>query len=213
MNPPVILLHGLYHTRLSMRKMARRLNKTGRKTHNIGYPSTRFPLEDLAEMVRHQIFIKAGHGPFDFVTHSMGGIVLRQIASTDPEMVHRAVMLAPPNQGAVLVNRFRHMAIARFVMGPAGQQLAMDIDSKPHQLGPLPFPAGIIAGTRPDNPLSHLFIPPPEDGRVSVRNTRIDGMAGHMTVAHGHFYIMQKDEVIQQTIHFLDHGEFQNNKK
>ena len=178
MKPAVILLHGLRHTPLSMRRIERAFSKAGRSVHNIGYPSGRTTVEGLAGLVWTRIAARAGNdGPFDFVTHSLGSILLRAISRSRPGAVNRAVMLGPPNQGSELVDRLIRFPPARVVMGPAGQQLGVEADSVPNMLGPVDFCLGVIAGNRPDNPFSHFFIPGPEDGRVSVARTRVDGMA------------------------------------
>lgn len=214
MMTPVVLLHGLRHTSLSMRKMARELGRSGREVFNLGYPSGSSTVEGLAELVSGRIADQFGHDqPLDFITHSLGSIILRQISRTHFDHVQRAVMLGPPNQGSELVDQFERFASARLVMGPAGQQLGISEESLPNCLGPVEFEAGVIAGSKPDNPFARWFVPGPEDGRVSVARTRVEGMADHIIVPYGHFYLMQVDDVIHQTIHFLDHGRFKQDRQ
>lgn len=209
MNPPVILLHGLRHTRLSMVRMQRFFKSAGSEVFNLGYPSGRAPLDKLAELVLGRIRERyQGQIPLDFVTHSMGSILLRWIAKDQPGWVRRAVMLAPPNHGSELVDRLVHLGPARAVMGPAGRQLGIAGNSIPNRLGPVDFCLGVIAGSRPDNPFSRFFVPGPEDGRVSVASTRVDGMVEQLVVPYGHFFLMQKADVIRQAFHFLEHGHF-----
>lgn len=207
--PPVVLLHGLRHTALSMRKIERALDEADRTTLNIGYPSARYPIEKLAVMVRERMCSHFDTGRWDFAAHSMGCILVRLIARDHPGMLRRGVMLAPPNQGSELVDRFIRCPPARWIMGPAGRSLGVAPDSIPNTLGPAGFEAGIIAGSKPDNPFSRFFIDGMEDGRVSVERTYLDGMTDHMVVPHGHFFIMRKKDVVHQTLHFLEHGHFQ----
>lgn len=193
-----------------MRHIARALDSAGRSTLNLGYPSGQHTLNVLAAGILENIRNRFGdtHHTFDFVGHSMGCILTRIIARSRPGMVRRAVMLAPPNRGSELVDRFIGCPPARWVMGPAGRALGAAPDSIPNSLGPPDFQTGIISGNKPDNPLSRFFIPGPEDGRVSVARTRLEGMADHLVVPHGHFFIMHKQDVIAQTVYFLENGCF-----
>ncbi len=209
MNPAVILLHGLRHTRWSMRKMEGALTDAGRRVFNLGYPSGQAPVDDLAKLIWTTAVDRFGdERVFDFVTHSLGSIILRQIAIDHPGVVRRAVMLAPPNNGSELVDAFQRFALARWIMGPAGQQLGVTDNSLPQRLGPVDFCLGIIAGIKPDNPISRYFIPGDEDGRVSLESTKVDGYRELKIVPYGHFYLMRVDEVIRQTVHFLENGSF-----
>src|SRR5688572_9683200 len=123
--PPIVLLHGLGRTRWSLWPVAREATRRGRTVHNLGYPSRRAPIEELADDVGRRMRELAGDGAVDVVTHSMGGIVLRAAAASGavpPPIVHRVVMLAPPNHGSELADRLKDYRIYRFALGPAGQQ-------------------------------------------------------------------------------------------
>jgi hypothetical protein len=72
-----------------------------------------------------------------FVTHSMGGILLRYyLEDHNLERLGRVVMLAPPNQGSEVVDNLRDVPGYKEILGPAGIQLGTDEDSIPSQLGP-----------------------------------------------------------------------------
>jgi hypothetical protein len=117
-------------------------------------------------------------------------------------------MLAPPNHGAVLANIFGQFRFFKWILGPAGTQLSTAPDSIPNQLGPAEFEVGIIAGIRSFNPVFSHLIPGPDDGRVAVESTKLDGMTDFLVVPSVHPLIMNDRGVIQQTIHFLVHGYF-----
>jgi pimeloyl-ACP methyl ester carboxylesterase len=144
-----------------------------------------------------------------FVTHSMGGILVRYYLArhTVPEL-GRVVMLAPPNQGSEVVDRFSKMPGYETVNGPAGYQLGTAPDSVPNSLGPVTYPVGVIAGTESVNLLLSSALPDPDDGKVSVERTRVEGMADFITVEASHPFIMRDDEAIRQALFFLQVGHF-----
>ena len=95
----VVLLHGLGRTRLSMAYAAFDLSRRGWRVLNVGYPSRRLDLNSLAEHVGERIDRKLGgdRQPLNFLTHSMGGIVLRTaVARGTVAIPNRVVMLSPP---------------------------------------------------------------------------------------------------------------------
>ncbi len=209
MNHPTILLHGLGLTRRSMQPLAGHLAARGFQTLNLDYPSRKFPLETLAGHVWADIQTHFGSTPppLNFVTHSMGGIVVRVLARDFPVQIARAVMLAPPNQGSEWAD-FVPRAVLGRVMGPAGLQVGTSPDSIPNRLGAVNFPLGVIAGSFPDNPLAPFIIPGPNDGRVSVARTKVAGMADHVTFPAGHFFLRYLPGVVRQVIGILETGRF-----
>ena len=75
-------------------------------------------------------------------------------------------------------------------------------------LPPVDYPVGIIAGNRSIDPVAGTMLPKPHDGRVSVENTKIDGMADHVMVATSHPWLVRNSVAIAQTIAFLRDGRF-----
>ena len=75
----VVLLHGLWRTENSMGRMEKSLGEAGYRVLNIEYESTEKPIELLAdEAVRKGVEGCGDADSMHFVTHSMGGILLRQ---------------------------------------------------------------------------------------------------------------------------------------
>jgi hypothetical protein len=103
----------------------------------------------------------------------------------------------------------KNISAYRAFFGPAGQQLGTQRDSAIAALfPPVDYPVGVIAGDRSIDPLALAFLPKPHDGRVSVANTRLDGMADHVVIATAHPWLMRNSLAIEQTIAFLRDGRF-----
>lgn len=211
----VVILHGLARTSSSMRNMAERLRRAGYKVINLDYPSRRFPVEKLADIaVGEGLKFCREHSArrINFVTHSLGGILIRQyLASQDIAGLGRVVMLAPPNQGSKVVDKFSVMPGYRLINGPAGYQLGTDGNSIPLQLGPADFEVGIIAGDRTINFILSTAFDGPNDGKVAVEGAKLEGMKDFLVVHRTHPCIMQAGEVIEQVLYFLKHGLFKKN--
>ncbi|QDF75767.1 MULTISPECIES: esterase/lipase family protein [Shewanella] len=205
----VVLLHGLARTRGSMEKMAAALSVLGYHCVNLSYPSTRFDIQTLAAEHIDKALKACRGDKIHFVTHSMGGILVRQYLSLNPlPALGRVVMLGPPNQGSEVVDSLKHFPGFKWINGPAGMQLGTERDSVPNSLGPANFELGVIAGTRSINLLLSTLLPAPNDGKVSVANTKLDGMRDHIILPVTHPFMMNSGAVIAQTVHFLAHGRF-----
>jgi triacylglycerol lipase len=145
----------------------------------------------------------------NFVTHSLGGILVRGwIGMNDGANLGRVVMLAPPNQGSEVVDAMSDLALYRFLTGPAGQELGTGNEGVPAQLGPVDFDLGVIAGNRSLNPVFSATIPGADDGAVSVESTKIEGMADHIILPATHTFMMNNPLVIAQVMIFLRTGHF-----
>ena len=188
------------------------LERAGFATLNLDYASRRKPLEGLAEDIDPAIqhFVDRVDGSIHFVCHSMGGLLARvYIARHRPKHLGRVVMLGTPNSGSEIADRLKNIGVYRAFFGPAGQQLGTQRDAAIEALfPPVDYPVGIIAGNRSIYPIASRFLPRPHDGRVSIANTKLEGMADHVVVAASHPWLVRNSVAIAQTIAFLREGKF-----
>jgi pimeloyl-ACP methyl ester carboxylesterase len=208
----VILLHGLCRTSRSMAKMESALAGAGYQVRNVDYPSRMASIQRLADDAIGKAVgdcRRDGAVKIDFVTHSLGGILVRSyLARHSVPSLGRVVMLAPPNQGSEVVDKLGGLFLFKWINGPAGSELGTGTNSTPNRLGPATFPAGVIAGDRSINWINSLLIPGHDDGKVSVERTRLAGMSDHIVIHTAHPFIMRNREVIRQAIQFLRTGGF-----
>ncbi len=206
----VVLLHGLVRTNRSMNSLEAYLSKQGYEVLNIDYPSRKYQIPELAAMVREEVISKTSRaGKVHFITHSMGGIILRYIQKNYPlPNLGRVVMLSPPNQGSELADKMGSFPLFEWIVGPAGKQLGTDSNSVCRELGKADFELGVITGDESLYWINSSMIPGEDDGTVSVESARLEGMADFLVVHTSHPFIMNNETVMKQSVHFLQKGTF-----
>jgi len=192
----VVVLHGMGRTARSMRPIEDALKAAGFDVLNIGYSSYCCSIPELGEAVRRELDAKRKpeHQRVHFVGHSLGNIIARWVVSQPepPAGVARLVMLAPPNQGSRMADRFAPMV--GWLLEPI-DELRTDSTATVRQLSPLSgVEIGVIAGR--------------DDSTVRLEETHVSGETAHIVVKGNHTFIMREREVQQLTVEFLRTGRF-----
>lgn len=213
----VVLLHGLNRSWRAMRPLAEALQEAGFATANIDYPSQSGSVEEIAPLAVGLGLNECratGATRIHFVTHSIGGILLRYQNEQSPiPDLGRVVMLGPPNQGSEIIDKTRDWPGFEMLTGDAGAELGTGSDGMPSKLGPVNFELGVIAGTGTINVFASAMLPDPDDGKVSVASTRVEGMDDFLIVGSSHHYITRGDVVFRNTVAFLRTGKFLDEDK
>jgi triacylglycerol lipase len=208
----VVLLHGLARSANSLLLMEWRLKRSGYTVVNVDYPSKKAIIEDLADFAIPEALSRCDpNETVHFVTHSMGGILLRyyiERIGEPPARLGNTVMLGPPNHGTPVIDQLAGVPGFEMFNGIAGMQLGTGPDSLPAKLGPVNFPVGVIAGVQSISPLLSSFIDGPNDGKVSVESTKVEGMKDHIVLSVTHTFMMNNPWVFAQVLHFLKNGQF-----
>ncbi|MBX3412298.1 MAG: lipase [Pirellulales bacterium] len=214
----VIVLHGLMRSRDAMRPLVKYLRKQSDYTVvDFCYPTTRKSVAEHAATLARVIDGMPEATELNFVGHSLGSIVVRHYLADlhdpasgrgpDPR-IRRFVMLAPPNQGALLAQAAVVNVAFRTIGGKPARQISREWDRLNLELATPSCEFGVIAGgTRSGNGWNPL-LPGDDDGLVRVDETRLDGAADFIVVPASHTFIMSNKQTLECTLRFLREGRF-----
>ncbi len=207
----VLLVHGILRSTGTFSALEKALIGTGFDAVAISYPSSRSTIEEHAAGLARLLDRQQGTETVSFVTHSMGGLVVRHLLARDGAWkrrieVQRVVMIAPPNRGSAIARLLEDVPAYRLVYGAAGQQLT------PQEVARIPaldYPFAIIAGGKGDGGGFNPLLPGDDDGTVRLEETRLEGAKDFLVVHEIHASISNHRETIRATINFLKHGRFE----
>lgn len=206
----VVLLHGMGRSPRLFNTMEPALREAGYETLALAYPSL---TRDIAGHARHLTAVLDGLEDVErvsFVTHSLGGIVLREAvvgdaAWRDRIALGRAVMLAPPNRGSALAAALDDWALFTAIGGPTAAELG---DGSRFAPPPADFEIGVIAGGRGGDTGFNPALEGDNDGIVTVDETRLEAARDFLVVPAVHTFIADAPETIAATLSFLETGDF-----
>jgi pimeloyl-ACP methyl ester carboxylesterase len=182
----------------------------GYRVINWHYRSTRMTIAEAAEAFGRAMAPRlASARRVHFVTHSLGGIILRRFLAEHPlPNAGRVVMLAPPNRGSEVADVLQQCAFLPRFVAPL-RELGTGDGSVPCALPAASFELGVIAGSRSHIPLFARWMNGvPNDGVVAVERTRVEGMRDFLVLRRTHTTLPWAPDAIRATLVFLERGRF-----
>ncbi|MEO8464949.1 MAG: alpha/beta fold hydrolase [Gammaproteobacteria bacterium] len=204
----VVTVHGLWMRAGAMLPLQRRLERRGFVVQRFGYPTVRQSLATNARALADFIDRVPGD-TVHLVAHSLGGVVIRAMLDQRiPARLGRVVLLGSPLRGSQVGARVTRLPGGRRIIG----QALIDLNARGgFAEWPPAVPAGAIAGRVPFGSgwaVGGIF--EPNDGTVSVAETRVPGLADHIVMRVAHFALPWARRVSDQTIHFFERGRFRH---
>ncbi len=205
MSETIIFIHGLWMNGIDMSLLRYRFKKSGYNTFQFSYESTKnTPLENAHKLSEFINVIKSEK--IHFVCHSMGGLVLRHYLNLNSvQKFGNTVMLGTPNRTSVIAQTLAEWSLGRKLLGKSLDNGLIGSPPKWNSRSKL----GIIAGYFPL--ASGLLLPiikGPNDGTVSVEETRLSGSLDHITLRLPHLGLLFSKDAFLETKHFIEHSCF-----
>lgn len=202
----VVLVHGLWVHGMLMTLMRRRIGRGGYHVQSYSYPSMRLTLSGNAGRLAR--FCRSLNAPrLHLIGHSMGGVViLRMLEGAADLNIGRIVLAGTPFADSYAAHR-----MARLPGGLAalGRSMPEWLESaRPDDLGR--YEIGVIAGSLGIG-LGRLIapdLPRPNDGVVTVAETRVPAARDHIVLNVSHTAMLFSPAVARQAREFLKHGAF-----
>ncbi len=206
----VVLLHGMGRSPWIFKKMEAALRQAGYETVAVAYPSLTRDLDGHADHLQALLDGLGGARRVSFVTHSLGGIVLREALAREAAWqerleVGRVVMLAPPNQGSELASALDDWRLYHAIGGPSAGQM---VKGSTFAVPPPRVEIGIIAGGQAGGKGFNPFLSADNDGIVTVAETELQAARDWLVVPAIHTLIASHPETIAATLAFLEKGRF-----
>lgn len=201
----VVVLHGLWLPAWSMTLVRWRIERCGFEAHIFSYHTVRANFKESAARLQSFLTQFPEDATLHLVGYSLGGLVIRALFHYFPnQRSGRIVNLGSPHQGSYAAKQF-----ARFGGRPIlGRSICELMEGVPQSWNP---PVGrdidIIAGDLPVG-IGRIFpgLPKPNDGTVSVAETRFPAATHYVIVRVSHFGMLFSREVVRQTCCFLRSG-------
>jgi pimeloyl-ACP methyl ester carboxylesterase len=183
-----------------------RLAEAGFEPSVFRYPSTQGDIGGAAAALSGHLH-EFGNGPVHLVGHSLGGLVILETVEAQRKLPQgRVVLLGSPVQGSRAAR-----AVAAWSLGPhlLGRLAAAELTRREPRAWRTQRELGIIAGSRSAG-MGRLFaeLPAPNDGTVSVDETRLAGAKEHIVHDVSHTGMLMSAVVADSLVKFLISGSF-----
>ena len=207
----VYILHGYGGSAVQMDKIFKGLRQEGYEAENYSYPS----FKECIDSIGHDLYVKVKQENYDtvsFVTHSMGGLVVRSMYKYMNPGIHfpfiyRFVMLAPPNKGTEMADFFSRSSFRSF-LGPNVVLMRTDSNSYAFKLPVPTCEVGLIVGIKGSKPWFNPLMKDDNDGTVTMKQTILGIEKEIITVKSMHILMPLKKKVVTLVTRFMKTGSF-----
>jgi hypothetical protein len=206
-----VLVHGLARSHRSLGSLEARLQREDYEVVAFEYASTRGSLADHATALADLLEGLPEAYEVSFVTHSLGGLVLREVTRDAHapwrarHTLGRAVTLAAPHRGAEIATRTSGFGLARLLMGSAYIALG---DGTAASLPEPDLEFGTVAASRGDQRGWNPWVAGDDDGLVAVSEATLPGARDSLVVEVAHTFVMNDERVHDAVVRFLASGTF-----
>ncbi len=201
----VILIHGLWMPGIILLLLQRRLRALGFAVRRFAYPSWRDGLSDNVGRLSRCVAQTPGE-VIHLVAHSLGGLLtLTLLGQRHDARIGRVVLLGTPCAGC----HCGFVLAAIPLLAPVVGRTFADWFRQARPALPLRAEIGVIAGTRRIG--FGLLIPGlarPNDGLISVAETRLESAADSIALRVHHSGMLFSRACVQQIASFLRSGRF-----
>lgn len=202
----VIVIHGLWMTGLEASVLRHRLANRGFAVEQYHYRSMTADVDSVVHELRERVL--AVPGPAHLVGHSLGGLVALRLAERLPDVeLGNVVLLGSPVNGSAAARALAAWPAMQWMLGrlPSEELLA---SGRRWTRG---TPVGVIAGTNSMG-LGRFVgrLAEPNDGTVSVDETRLDGATEHVELPVSHMGMLVSEDVAALVVRFLRGGTFKD---
>lgn len=201
----LIMIHGLWMHGIVMLPQQHWLTRRGFAVRRFSYPTVRQGLQHNARALS-QFVAATGNGNIHLVGHSLGGLVaLRMLAQYPDPRVRRVVLMGSPCTGSHCASvLLRTPGLAAIVGRSMKEWLAVPRPPVPSQVE-----IGVISGSRSLG-LGRLIpgLPRPNDGVVSVMETRLPEARDSITLPVSHTQMLVSHACADQVAAFIGSGSF-----
>ncbi|MGK0296554.1 MAG: hypothetical protein ACI9XC_000143 [Gammaproteobacteria bacterium] len=208
-NETVILIHGLWMNGWDMSLLNSRIQDHGYNITQFSYNSlNRTPCENA--VILQQKIQNIDTPIIHFVCHSLGGLIIRHLFSDFPEQKPgRVVTLGSPHQSSYAAYRLSKLPFGHLMLGKSIENGLLGNTPKwggSHELGSIAgrlrfgFGLGILISN----------IPLPNDGSVSIDETKMEMMKDHVIVYASHFGLLLSTKAAHLCVEFIKNGTFKS---
>lgn len=201
----VILVHGLWMHGIVLLAQRHWLAQSEFVAETFSYPSVRRSLDENSLLLARYISGLPG-GAVNVVAHSLGGlVVLNMLAQASAPCIKRVVLMGSPCSGSYCASVMLRTPLLTTIVGRS----IRDASRRSRWDVPAEVEIGVIAGNHSFG-LGRMFrgLPRPNDGVVSVEETRLAGCSDAIVLPVSHSEMLISKECAKQAGHFLKNGRF-----